>query len=266
MSDVLDLPVRALFAADSSAESTRGRQHLSVGRPSADDEATGRSSALPAPPANAEQMLREAVFALAARELAGLVRALPLDRAAAALRDRDPIAAVGGLLADAALEHTATTTDDPQSVALLQGARRKRELLAQAGGAWPTGTVAEHLAITRQGVDKRRQTGTLLGVRLPSGDWVYPVAQFAPDGAPLPGLTEVLGAFRGIASPWMWLEHLLAPDPVLSAHSIGEATRAPAVSVTDDTPRSALQALREDGSTAIPAIVAALREVGDGDG
>lgn len=241
MPDVLDLPLRALFASDGPA---------------------------PAPePVGAEALLHEAVFALAARELAGLVRALPLERAAAALRDRDPVAAVGGLLADAALAHAAAATDDPLSIALLQGARRKRELLAQAGGAWSTGTVADHLAITRQGVDKRRQAGTLLGVRLPSGDWVYPVAQFAPDGAPLPGLPEVLGAFRSVASPWMHLEHLLAPDPALSSPVAQPVARSAAkgrkVPPADAPPRSALQALRADGPAAVPAIVAALAQVGD---
>lgn len=276
MSDVLDLPLRSLFAANTPPPIGAGRADAVAPDPGHESVAwvaTGNGGApLATHPSDVERLLHEAVFALAARELAGLVRALPLERAAAALRDRDPVAAVSGLLADAALEHTATVTDDPLTLALLRGAQRKRELLAQAGGAWSTGTVAEHLAITRQGIDKRRQTGTLLGVRLPSGDWVYPVAQFGPEGAPLPGLAEVLGAFRGVASPWMRLEHLLAPDPALSEQVLrAAATRTSTVDDTSpaaaaDTPRSAFQALRDDGPAALRAITAALQQAGDLDG
>lgn len=275
MSDVLDLPLRSLFAEAPPRPATAGlgvpvprlpqREFAAAGAPSTTES--------PARAPDAESLLHEAVFALAARELAGLIRALPLDRAAAALRDRDPVAAIGGLLADAAVTHAAVATDDPLGVALLRGARRKRELLAAAGGAWSTGTVAEHLGLTRQGVDKRRQAGTLLGVRLPSGDWVYPVSQFGPDGAPLPGLAEALGALGGITSGWMQLEHLLAPDPALGARAVGGATGeratkpASAASAAEDVvPRSALQALRADGARALPAVVAALRQAGDLDG
>lgn len=256
MPDVLDLPLRTLLTgtrpANVAGAFAADRPHGGVeedarGGPPLDPEGDHEAAPTDAP----EELLRGAVFALAARELAALVRSLPPQRMAAVLRERDPAAAVGELLADAALAHTAATTDDPLAVALLQGARRKRELLAGAGGAWPTGMVAEHLGITRQGVDKRRQAGTLLGVRLPGGDWVYPALQFGPDGAPLAGLAEALGVFRGLESPWMQLENLLALDSALAS--------------ADGAPRSALRALRDDGPAALPAVIAALRQTADPD-
>src|SRR5690349_3609163 len=106
MSDVLDLPIRTLLRDAHGAANGAGggaARTAPAGAPAA--SAAPTSSA--APPADAPTLVREAVFALAARELAEFIVALPLERAAAALRERDPAAAVAGLLADAALEQTA---------------------------------------------------------------------------------------------------------------------------------------------------------------
>ena len=245
MSDVFDMPVRALFAED-LAQPGRVRE-------------VSRADSWVAGGADPRELLLGAAFSLMARQMAALLRSLPLERAAEALRSRDPNTAVAGLMSDLALERTAASSGDPTSLAVLRGGRRKRELIEAAGGAASSAEMAEHLGITRQGVEKRRLAGTLLAVRMPGGEWKYPLAQVGADGAPLDGLSTILAAFR-VDSPWMRLEHLLAPDPMLSLDAVGAGTAADGAR---PAARSALQALREDGASAVPAIVSALGQVGD---
>lgn len=260
MPDVLDLPIRALFAdlahAPGAVVPGIGREPAALAAPPAagpggvDPFTPPAALAAPAAerpgegPPEATGLVREAVLALVVREVAHLLRVLPLERAADILRDRSPGAAAASLLAEAAV---APHGEAPSALtaALVRGSQRKRALLEQAGGALSATVLAAHLGVSRQAVEKRRQTNTLLGVRLPGGEWVYPAAQFDRDGAPLDGLPDALAAL-GTLSPWMKLDHLLAPDPAL-----GRAA-----------PRSALDALREDGRAALPAVVAALAQAG----
>jgi len=105
--------------------------------------------------------------------------------------------------------------------ALLHGAQVQRDLLREAGGTLSASDVGNLLGIGRAAVDKRRRQGALLGLRLPSGDVVYPVAQFAKSDV-LPGLPDVLGAFR-LQDTWMQLDVLLANDQALGGRTAFEA-------------------------------------------
>jgi hypothetical protein len=155
-----------------------------------------------------------------------------------------PGAAVAGLLADVATESlVAEAKSDPLAVAIAASARRRRELLAEAGGGLSTAMVARALGTSRQAVDKRRRTGTLLAVPMPAGDWAFPAAQFGPDQRPLEGLADALRAFS-IDDPWMRLAELLAPDADLGG-------------------RSVFQTLREEGRAALPQVCRALAGVAE---
>ncbi len=100
-------------------------------------------------------------------------------------------------MADVALETAVAESDDPVGAALASGARLKASLLQDAGNGLSSKAVAENLGITRQAVDTRRKGRKLLAVSTPSGDWVYPMAQFRPDGRPLDGSPDLLAAVPG---------------------------------------------------------------------
>jgi CheY-like chemotaxis protein len=135
-----------------------------------------------------------------------------------ALGESAPSVALTDLLAEVLLEDAA---DGEWAAALLRGAQVQRDLLRNAGGGLSASEVGTLLGIGRAAVDKRRRQGALFGLRLPNGDVVYPAAQFRK-GDVVPGLAEVLGAFR-IHDPWMQLDMLLAPEQALSGRTAFEA-------------------------------------------
>ncbi len=112
-------------------------------------------------------------------------------------------------------------TEGEWAAALLRGAQVQRDLLQKAGGGLSATKVGSLLGISRAAVDKRRRQGALLGLKLPSGDFAYPAAQFARNDV-LPGLPHVLGAFR-VRDPWMQLDVLLARDEALGGRTAFEA-------------------------------------------
>jgi biotin operon repressor len=107
------------------------------------------------------------------------------------------------------------------AAALLRGAQVQRELLQQAGGGLSASQVGDLLGISRAAVDKRRRQGSLLGLKLPSGDFVYPAAQFVKNDV-VRGLSDVLSAFH-VEDPWMQLDALLARDEALGGRTAFEA-------------------------------------------
>lgn len=135
-----------------------------------------------------------------------------------ALGEQESAVAVADVLADVLLTDTA---EGEWAEALLRGSQAQRALLHDAGGTLTASEVGELLGIGRAAVDKRRRQGALLGLRLPSGDIVYPAAQFAKKDV-LPGLPDILGSFR-LQDPWMQLDALLAPDPALNGRTAFEA-------------------------------------------
>jgi hypothetical protein len=232
MTDVLDRPIRELFLEASHRTSRTGvAQRGSASRQSRKG-------------AEAEMEIFGAAFALLVREAVPVMEKMGTPLLAAALREERPGAAVAGLLADFATESlVAEANSDPLAVAIAATARRRRELLAEAGGGLSTAMVARALGTSRQAVDKRRRTGTLLAVPMPAGDWAFPAAQFGADQRPLEGLANALRAFT-IDDPWMRLAELLAPDA-----DLGD--------------RSALQVLRAEGRAALPQVCRALASVGE---
>jgi hypothetical protein len=102
---------------------------------------------------------------------------------------------------------------DPLASARLRSGRARQELIARAGGAYQAHEVAGMLGVTRQAVHGRYRRGTLLGLPQGPGEILYPVCQFTREGQALPGLAEVLAAFR-VENPWTRLAVLLAPSPL----------------------------------------------------
>jgi hypothetical protein len=125
---------------------------------------------------------------------------------------------------------------------VLESARRKWELLEEAGGGLTAEEVARRRGLPLVDIEHARTAGWLLAVHGETDEWLYPRLQFDDDDEPLPGLETVLRAFR-VEDPWMQLSELLAPDPMLGNRSI-------------------FTLLREQGEAAIPAALKAVREVG----
>jgi hypothetical protein len=112
---------------------------------------------------------------------------------------------------------------DPLAGARMRAVRVKRELMERAGGALSTGEVAGLLGVTPQAIHGRRSRGTLLGVRAPNGDYLYPAFQFTAQGL-LPGLADVLAAFQ-VGDPWTQLSVLLGPAGRLGGQTPLQAMR-----------------------------------------
>jgi hypothetical protein len=98
---------------------------------------------------------------------------------------------------------------DPLTAALLRGARMRRALLRQDGGALSAPELARQLGITPQAVGKRRDKGQLFWVE--AGErYVYPAFQLG-EGDLLAGVREVLDAFR-VDDPWTRVNFMLTGD------------------------------------------------------
>lgn len=112
---------------------------------------------------------------------------------------------------------------DPLGRAKARGIEIRRRLLEDAGGVYEVGEVAEFLGVTPAAVHQRRQRGTLLAVRLPHGQWVYPAFQFDPPEL-ANDIGPVLRAFR-VAEPWTKLSVLLSGAPSLGGKRPIDALR-----------------------------------------
>jgi hypothetical protein len=124
-----------------------------------------------------------------------------------------------GTLARAAADQAASEALrrlDPLAGAIARGAEARTRLAEAAGGLLPAEAVGRLLGISRAAVDKRRNAGKLLALRI-RGDWAYPAIQFG-DGEVLEGIPEVLAGMAD-ASPWSVLDFLLAPDEALDGRS-----------------------------------------------
>ncbi len=156
--------------------------------------------------------LRFAFLARALHALSGIVQDLDretLSRATGAPSDRAVLLR--------ALEHPSTVSvleeEDPLAEARLRGLRIRDQILRSEGGTLSVGQVAEHLRISRQAVDKRRQAGKLIGLDIGRHGYAYPSWQFVERGI-LPGLGDVLNNMR-VSDPWMQAGFFLSGDPRL---------------------------------------------------
>jgi hypothetical protein len=90
-----------------------------------------------------------------------------------------------------------------------------RKRLEQAdGGAISAEQVADLLGLSRQGVDYLRKAKRIVGWRLGSGKWHYPVWQFG-DGRVRPGISECLKELPS-DDPWSRMIFFLSPRESLS--------------------------------------------------
>ncbi|HZS91993.1 MAG TPA: hypothetical protein VFE42_31475 [Chloroflexota bacterium] len=81
--------------------------------------------------------------------------------------------------------------DDPLIEARLRGLQARDDILQAEGGTVDVDTAARLLGISRQAVDRRRRSNTLLGLSVGRRGYRYPLWQFTQSGA-LPGLSDVL--------------------------------------------------------------------------
>jgi hypothetical protein len=120
----------------------------------------------------------------------------------------DPAVLLGVLERPEVLKHLAGI--DPLMPARIRGIRLKQELLNTEGGTISSEQVAKLLNLTRQGVDKRRASGKLIGISMGRRGYAYPLWQFQ-DGQVLSGLEVVLKAMKERA-PWTQVMFMLTSD------------------------------------------------------
>jgi hypothetical protein len=101
---------------------------------------------------------------------------------------------------------------DPDAVDLVREIEHRADVVRRAGGMLSAEDVGKLLNISRQAVDKRRRSGTLLALRQ-GGDWLYPRAQFHEHEA-IPDLANVIRGLE-VSGPWVTLEFLVTEDDVL---------------------------------------------------
>jgi hypothetical protein len=142
---------------------------------------------------------------------------------AAALEAASDFGGLVRMLSDMAPIALSADTIDPMAEAIARGAVAKQELLTDAGGAWSSSQVAQHLGISRQAVDKRRKKQQLLALRAGNGDYLYPGCQFTDDGV-VPRLDRFLRAFPA-SGEWTRLNVLLAPAEEIGGISPLDALR-----------------------------------------
>lgn len=113
---------------------------------------------------------------------------------------------------------------DPLLPSKVRGLRERERLLALEGGTWDAETVARHLHLTRQGVNRRRRAGRLLAIDVGRRGYRYPAWQFEREGT-LPGLEAVLQALQQHDS-WMQLIFMVSANARLGGKTPLEALRS----------------------------------------
>lgn len=113
---------------------------------------------------------------------------------------------------------------EPLAPAFIRGIEARDRLLNEHGGTLTAEGVAGILGISRQGVDKRRSAGTLIGLTTGRHGYRYPAWQFTKSGV-VPGLEDVL---RVLAphDPWMQAAFFLGNNLRLKGKSPLEALKA----------------------------------------
>jgi hypothetical protein len=163
-----------------------------------------------------QQPLRAAFVARSLNALDRLVRALDdraLGEAVASPSDYETL--IRALAEPGALE--ALRRRDPLFPGRLRGLLNRERLLAAEGEPLTAEQAARALGMTRQGVDKRRQAGRLLAVRMGGRAYLYPSWQLTPEGV-LPGLESALALLRE-HDPWMRLAFFVNANAALAGET-----------------------------------------------
>jgi hypothetical protein len=103
--------------------------------------------------------------------------------------------------------------ETPLLRARLRGIRAKQRLLHAEGGVVTGQEFADLVGISRQAVDKRRRSGTLIGLSLGKKGYLYPVWQ-----ADIDGLKPVLAELREYG-PWTQAIFMLTPNSWLGGET-----------------------------------------------
>ncbi|TMV05676.1 DNA-binding protein [Ruegeria sediminis] len=162
-----------------------------------------------------------ALILRAIRAITHIVRQLPNDLSVHAVAASSDIGALARIMSDPRVFDPSREAD-PLSGAVGRSIEHRRRLLKMAGEMLSSSQVAETLRIKRHAVDKRRNAGSLLAVRM-GPSWFYPAFQFGKTDV-LPGIKTVLGACQG-SDPWVVIDILLAPDDVLGGRTLLDAIR-----------------------------------------
>jgi hypothetical protein len=112
---------------------------------------------------------------------------------------------------------------EPLASPYLKGVEAQRELIKKAGGLMTSEEVANILGLTRQAVDKRRQSNKLIAIPQGQHGFGYPACQFDSRG-PLHGLEEMLNSLQ-VSDGWMQLTYLLSCNADLENRSPLELLR-----------------------------------------
>ena len=110
------------------------------------------------------------------------------------------------------------------AAATARGIAQRKSLLEAEGGTASGQEMADLLGITRQAVDKRRKSGTLLAIPTGSNDWRYPRWQLH-DQQVLPGFDRLMKVFEG-RGPWTRFHFLLSPNERLDGQRPLDALRS----------------------------------------
>jgi hypothetical protein len=141
-----------------------------------------------------------------------IVGSAPTKELTAALAAPTDVGSLARLLGRSEVVGSAVTDLDPLAPAMARNIEHRRHLVKMAGGTMSADEAGRMLGITRQAVDKRRRSYSLLAFR-EAGDWRYPACQF-DQGEAVTGIADVVRGFSE-AGPWAALDFLLAPDSAL---------------------------------------------------
>jgi hypothetical protein len=142
----------------------------------------------------------------------------PVEGLARALAASTDVGTLARALGDNEVVGAAVISLEPLAPLIARNAEHRVEVLEAADGTLNASEVALLLNISRQAVDKRRRSNGLLALRQ-GGDWHYPKCQFnEAQHEVIADLPRFLRESK-IASPWVILDLLLAPDDALGGRT-----------------------------------------------
>lgn len=178
---------------------------------------------MPLPQAPADPDSVQATFlrrAMAALEC--IVAKAPAKTLNEALAAPTGAGSIAQLLSQPELIGPAVVDHDPLVPALARNVEHRTQLLSRAGGVLSAEAVCNIAGISRQAIDKRRRSNSILAIRQGT-DWKYPACQLL-DGEVLAGIPDVVRAFA-TQGAWAALDFLLTEDSALGGRSPLEALR-----------------------------------------